>query len=435
MEVSEEHTTQRIVTIPIDVIKRQTSQTVKSASAQLKIRLPTEIDSLELVVACEEGLFLGVYDKPSLVKFKTKENLKDETWLLILKSLLDTNLFERRALPADYSNLVLHGKLYSLENYDIQNGRLIDNDLSEEVPEFELLIKTEGMLSVTFGVIPIQSTDPEICSDNDSDMLSWILIATSQIESLRRSLYKFKNEFEVYKEVAEVKEREVLELTTDYQMILRDLQDRFFQVLNEKKVRIQQLEGESVSNLELLNNDYVKRSKLNLNRVNIEDIIIDEESMQYKDKRKRKSVKPLKNTRSKRKLGVKTPHVESKIKSEYEVLPKNDDNLTDDDKNIPSSNDVNIKKEDTNSSCLQLSDTDYGSEDEDIADFDIEEGRCKKDLVQDLKNEEQDARNEFKTGNDLLNKSNPESFNTNESDRDNELQINSDGDVSTEYSE
>lgn len=438
MEISEDSTTQRIITIPIDVIKRQTSQTIKNASAQLKIRQLSAQNSLELVVACEEGLFSGVYDNHTFSKFKTNSDLKDELWLSMLESLLNVNLFKQEDLLADYSNVVLRGRLYSLESYDVVNGQLLDTDLSQEAPEFELHVKSEGVLSVIFGAIPIQGIDPDSCLNDDYDMLAWILIATSQIDSLRASLFKFKEEFQAYKVIAEVKEREVVELNADYQLILSDLQDRFFQVLNEKKIKIQELEGDSVSNLELLNNDYVKRSKLNLNRVNIEDIVINKESMQYKEKRKRKLVKPLKNTRSQSPRGPKNPTQKKSTESNDENQARNASQSGEFNKGLISevvSNDIVIKTEKIDSPELQLSDTDYEDEREDNSSLEEEEEEDKIDFGTDKKDREVETLLEKKLEGDVSHKPKPRSQNIDESDQEDDPQINSDNDVSTEYSD
>lgn len=335
-----ESTTERIISIPISVVDQLTTKFVKDAIAQLKIRRENSDLPIHLVVACEEGIFSQTYEESDLKQCITKPDLEVSTWLSVLTALLETNIYVQPSLPSEYNRVVLNGKLYSLDEYDPESGQLLKAELGEVAPQFELYVKTEGMLSVVLGMLPIQNQDPEECSADESDMLSWLLILTSQIESLRKTHFQLKLGFESVSKVADMKEQEITEVTTDYQKILEDLQDRFFQVLAAKKKKIRELEGEDSSSLKLLNFEYVERSKLNLNRVRIEDIQIGENSKQYSERRKRRKVEPAKKSRK-----ANTPQ-----------SSKQDKKVKQDDKTGGSGTDEIISEKDENEIKIKLED-------------------------------------------------------------------------------
>lgn len=363
MEQSETCSTtkERIISIPSSVTNRKTNEVVKDAVVQLKIHRLDEKAELQIVVACEEGIFLQAFSQEALKNCKTKPDLDQQIWMLILDTLLQVNLFAQTSLPTKYSTVTLQGKLYSLENYDPETGQLNGDDLCEEPPEFELYVKTEGRLPVTLGMMVIPNKDPENCTNDETDMLLWLLIASHQIELLRQSLLVCNKELQMHKDIANIKEQEIKEVTSDYQMILTDLQDRFFQVLNEKKKKILQLEGNPFTGLDILNSRYKERSKLNLNRVNIEDIVIGEGSKQYGERKKRKKSVLVKKTR----ISVPKEHAQQVKKGEYE---SENDQLGgfDNEKvitNINSNDDKMLDvKEESNISESEEIDTDYDSD-------------------------------------------------------------------------
>lgn len=293
-----ESTTERIISVPISVIDHLTNKFVKDATAQIKVGEGDSDQSLRLVVACEEGIFSQSYSDSELKQNKTKSDLDESTWMSIVASLFQTNIYSSQNPTSEYSKVVLHGKLYSLDEYDPGSGQLLKTELADVPPLFELYIKTEGVLSVVLGVIPVRNEEPNESSTDEADMLSWILILTSQVESLRRTHFLMKDKFVSITEIADLREREIKEITEDYQRILDDLQDRFFQILDAKKKKIRELEGDDSSNLKLLNFEYVERSKLNLNHVRIEDIQIGENSKQYSERRKRRKVELAKKSKT-----------------------------------------------------------------------------------------------------------------------------------------
>lgn len=369
-------TTQRIKTVDITVINKLTKSTIKNASAQLKIEWQEDTQLLKLVVACEEGIFSLQYTKSDLIARKLKADLDNEVWRQTLEFLFDADVFHEIKLPQENSNVVLQGKLYSMDAYD-ESGQLLKDELCEEIPSFELYVQTKGFLSVALGMIPLDYRDPDSCSADEADMLSWLLIATKQIELLRNELFKARLTSETFEKISAIKESEMAELTSDYKLIIRDFQDRFFQILQSKKQRIRELEGDSGVNLQDLNHGYVERSKLNLNRVNIDDIEIGDESKEYGKKRIRKVTKRAYRRKDTMHESEAAPVVRKKKFIKKEIL-KAEDRMgvkTEDSMGVADYPDDNINeepmfiksedKEQLKNGGPSQEDTDYDSEDGD----------------------------------------------------------------------
>lgn len=308
----------RIITVPVTIVDRNSEKVVKEASAQ--VRIYPDKAQLHLLAACEEGLFEARMSSAKVKRAKSNQELSAPDWLAIQNALFSSDVFEDAALPEKYQNAVLAGRLISLEQYDAETGDLIGEDLSDELPEFELQIKTEGVLSVTYGTftLPFKSTEDLSRQERaEGDLLRWMLLMGKQIEQLRERLFSAERSLGVLKDVVGTKEREIEELTSDYQLIIRDLEDRFFQVVNSKRERIWELEGNDKDDLKHLNEKYLKKNETNLNRVTIEDIIIGDEDQRYALQKRKKAQKQ--SGRRKRVKELKIEEEDEEIKEEEDM--------------------------------------------------------------------------------------------------------------------
>lgn len=262
-------------TIPLTIILKLTGATIKQSFMLLRISHTPDSKLVHVIAACEEGVFDTQLSRLKIKRGKRKSDLSEEKWLSITNCLFKDDLLATTTLPKEFENVVFIGKLTSLEQYDEVTGDLIGDELAEEVPEFELVICSKGILLVTYGSfeLPLRATD-ELTSveRNEYDVLQWVRWQTDQIKELKTKFLEADTRAREQEQIATIKENEIQDMTKDYKFIILDLEDRFFQVLESKKRKIRELEGSDSSDLEVLNLEYKRRNAQNLNVVNIEDI-------------------------------------------------------------------------------------------------------------------------------------------------------------------
>lgn len=285
----------RIITIPLAVILRNDNNVVKQTNAHLRI-IANENGTVRLIAACQEGVFELVLSRRKIKQGKEKADLLETDWLEI-----STSLFSSAA--SHIPRAIFWGKLISLEEYDPVTGNLSGTELAEETPEFQLSIRTADALPITFGLFQLQFINVDEVSDTaDYDMLNWVGLQAREATHLSEKLREAEEKIVQFKAVADTKEAEIVEMTADYNAIIEDMEDRFFQAMNSKKRKIAELSGKPNNPLADLNLVYRQKNASNLNRVNMDEILSGDAYKKYvaelsasKGRSKRKSVvKPKK---------------------------------------------------------------------------------------------------------------------------------------------
>lgn len=295
------------VTAPLTVIQKQNGQTIKLVSTLLRLILAGS-DSIRVIAACQEGMFETQLSRLKLKRAKTNLLISSEEWTAITLSLLNTDAYSIPPLPEKFSDTLLVGKLVSLEQYDPETGDLIGDELADEVPEFELSVCSQGVLLVVYGTFKLLYKSMEDSKDaerHDYDLLQWVQLQTAQIKTLREKLAQARERASEQEQIAEIKEEEIRDTNKEYQTIILDLEDRFYQALNSKRRKIRELEGADLSDLDALNLEYKKRNRDNLNHVNIEDIMLGDAHKELGKKRpgRRRQSKKVRNEKDDAKEG------------------------------------------------------------------------------------------------------------------------------------
>lgn len=284
--------TGRIITIPLAVILRHENREIKQTNALFRI-LPNANGSMRLISACPEGVFETVLSPQEQRQGKDKDDLPETEWLEMI------NVLFNQAVSGEH-RAILWGKLISLEQYNSETGRLTSDELAEETPEFELSIRTADTLAITYGLFQFQFVDLDgVDETEDYDMLNWVALQAQETERLNGRLKQLENELAECKSVIHIKEAEIVEMTADYNAIIEDMEDRFFQAMDSKKRKIAELSGKPDCPLAELNLVYREKNALNLNRVKMDEIILGDAYKKYvaafstpKRSKPRASVKP-----------------------------------------------------------------------------------------------------------------------------------------------
>ncbi|GEQ72239.1 hypothetical protein JCM33374_g5926 [Metschnikowia sp. JCM 33374] len=334
----------KVISISLDVFSRSTERKVKTASAQVKVVWENEGQVLYLLAACEEGMFEGRFTSSKIKKAKVKQDLRNDDWEDIMSYLFNSNLMEEKCAPAGFDNVTLKGRLTSSEEYDAATGELIGDDLSSLPPDFELSVRTDDLLAVEYGSMMLRYKDVEESPDSDRasmNLLNWISEITQQMQVLQGEFFERKRRLEEAEAIIIEKNRAIEEMESDYKTILHDIEDRFFQVLQSKKRKIAQLEGDSPERFDMLNENYKDRQKSNLRILKLEDIVIGEgnkNSTGSGQKRKRgpRQVRAKSETRAEDfGMALKQEPVSAEVKREsIDIKDENDGGLFMDEANM-----------------------------------------------------------------------------------------------------
>lgn len=392
----------RIFTVPLDIYNKRNGDFIKCAEAQVKVNTDSEADTTAVVVACQEGIFGAVLTTTKIRRCKTNTDLSDARWHELFSQCLGFS-------DAVSSDVEARVRLDSYERYD-SHGDLIGDELAAEEPQMELAIRTVGTLLVVYGKIALQLKSAEDASKQelaDMDLLQWISIQCKQLSEEQKKNRNMQEANERIRLEVECKEREIKETINDYTAILKDLENRYYQVLNSKRRKIFELEGIDQRELDPLNETFKKKNEHNLDSVTVDDILRGEGFKAFESKRRHQDAEAKRqrdvdrDTPKRKKAKVKNEVVEDPhIKKEADIVKEEpvesvelaDESVRSD--SIDGSTDYSTDGADEHPDNLeldQLKDEDADEEEvkkEDIKD-DIRE-KLREDIKEDNKEDDED---------------------------------------------
>lgn len=285
----------RIITVPLDVYQRENDQFIKSSQLHIKIQ-NHEVDgkkSYSLLFACQEGMYSSDLSPTKVKRCKSKKDIDEELWTEMFERLFDDNVMAGDIEVEPHESVEIAAKLESLESYDSNTGELTDGDLADDPPTLTIMIRSKGKLSVEYGSFQAQVREVD-SQDNETkrelDILNWVLLQSNQITQLVKKIEASENELRKLREDNQAKDEEIKQTTDDYNTILRDLEDRFYQVLNAKRQKILELLGDGEDDIKHLNETFEVKNRTNLNRVRVEEIIKGEGFKAFEEKQQEKDL-------------------------------------------------------------------------------------------------------------------------------------------------
>lgn len=293
----------RIVTVPLDVYQRKNGQFIKSSKLHIKIK-KHKIDgkkSYSLLFACQEGMYGSDLSPTKVKRCKSKKDIDDKLWVQIFECLFNDDVMAGDIEAEAHETVEIAAKLESLESYDSKTGELTDGDLADDPPTLTILIRSKGRLSIEYGSFQAQVREVDsqnIETKRELDILNWILLQSNQIIQLVKRIETSENELRKLQEDTETKDQEIKQTTDDYNTILRDLEDRFYQVLNAKRQKILELLGDNEDDIKHLNETFEVKNRTNLNRVRVEEIIKGEGFKAFEEKQQERERAPTSKKRS-----------------------------------------------------------------------------------------------------------------------------------------
>lgn len=206
--------------------------------SRMFVRATPGDDGVRIHALFDEGTF---YCELTLAQIEELRNGKDES------TSHEWTQFVTQALTGA-GPLKLSGVLETTNRYDVHSHKLLD----EEVDDLQLTVSIQSGARVpvrlgTFAMAPLHDDSEQ------QDVFTWLEDAVSMNETIKHKLEQCEQQRDQLKQEVAAREEEVRVADMDHRRILDDLQDKFYQVLTSKKMRIWQLEGRNPDELARLN--------------------------------------------------------------------------------------------------------------------------------------------------------------------------------------
>ncbi|KAI5963106.1 uncharacterized protein KGF55_002898 [Candida pseudojiufengensis] len=352
-----------ILKIPLSIVDKDTSEEIKSSSIWLYVsKADTNIDEINdltnntktsdlnftyisIIAVWPEGSYDTVINSDNIYDiFGSNANdlfTKDETFNVF------TNLF-----PLDFENLIeskekdgIHQNLKINARFEVDRYKY-DFDSSETLNNkpLQIIIKQDTQWSPKIGQFELNPLDFEDKEEYklESSLFNWIDLYNKQNESLITSLLNDKKKLEQIEEENLILNDRYKKQEKDYNLIIEDLENKFYQVLDAKKNKIFQLVQSNLPKSELigLNQKFLQENgKLKgLNFDNIPNM----------DLSNRKRSKNGNGTTKKRKLGTRgrgKKKIKEEEEEEEEEQTSEDESDEESEDHFPEFNPVKVKDE------------------------------------------------------------------------------------------
>lgn len=304
----------KIFSVPLNIDQAATKKTLFKTRISLHVsKAPDEatksgnskLGGIRSVVAiCSEGTFYTILTDDTILsmrKNRQRHKFADDKWLELVKEMFS---FDDELLRTEngMDNFQVIATLITSNEYDLDLKKLADN---EEISESNLTvsIQTNDKIPVTIGSFTLDAIDEFQDSMNanpshelreqEFDVFSWLDVLGDQNERLKQIVKKLTSNNNSLATERDFKTKEIQQIISEHDVIINDLQDKFYQVLNSKKAKIWELEGKDTNDLDYLNEKYVEEQKLNLNHISIDkDKIPDKLDSVYLSRNKKRKVSP-----------------------------------------------------------------------------------------------------------------------------------------------
>ncbi|KAL6454266.1 hypothetical protein SBY92_003727 [Candida maltosa Xu316] len=335
-----------ILRIPLVVEDEATSQLIKTSSLWLHVSradyepsTDPQFTNISLTAIWTEGYFHTTITSRNSNRIFRRNipnlNLENNGHFELLKNIFPSDLddlIENKESVGYHRNLKLMAKLIGNKaNYDENNEFLEDVDANRN--SVTISIKTDAKLAITVGTIEMPSIEFEDYSYliDEENLFNWMELYNYQNEQLVQMLGDSKREVEKLTNQTESLESYLQSTKKDYEMIVKDLEDKFYQALNAKKDKIYELlyGGTSTKKLVGLNDEFLhKEGQLN---VIDKDSISDDEEILNNTKKRTKEAKVVKKKRKTSQQDASSDDEFTKVKEEPQSPELKDDSFINDD--------------------------------------------------------------------------------------------------------
>ncbi|EGW30442.1 uncharacterized protein SPAPADRAFT_157476, partial [Spathaspora passalidarum NRRL Y-27907] len=243
-----------IVRIPLSVVDKETSGTIKSCPLWLHVSPATykasndpKFVNVSITAVYQEGYFHTTITKDVIGNiFRKSSGIESEDYYSVITSLfpLDLETLIEVNSEESYKELSLSAKLVaSSSDYDENQDILELGDSDPNKQGITITIKREGKLTVTVGSIDLPGIefDKYDYLQEEGDLFNWLSLYNHQNKLLLDNLRDSKVEVETLKQENYLLEKNSSIAKKDFDYIIKDVESRFYQVLDSKKDKIWEL--------------------------------------------------------------------------------------------------------------------------------------------------------------------------------------------------
>lgn len=262
-----------IISIPLMIIDDTSRAVIKESRLYLHCsEIPDEEGNDEspntaVTAICQEGSFhIDITYNTWQQCRKPQNKYSTSEWNMMLSSLfpleMGVDLNERD------NDILMNAKLVSLKsNYSETNNELLDDATGDMNDFLTIDIKRTGVFPVTVGSLILKIIDDlddlkrlnGLSVNDEQDLFKWMDLLMRENKNLQEQLSESKLSLKSLIRQNRLISDNYEESEKHHRIIVDDLQDKFYQLLNAKKDKIWQLQNERPRHLTDLNKGLEKR--------------------------------------------------------------------------------------------------------------------------------------------------------------------------------
>lgn len=253
-----------IVRVPLTLEDYKTSYVIKESSAYLHTDFGLENGRIWITAMCQEGCFHTTIGADNLPSASNNDETKE--WTRVLRDYFTAReeLATQLDLTARYETLEAY--------YDDDKELREDGEFPVISESLWLQLKTREALARTRAKFELKMVD-SVGNDmlrREQNLFNWIGTVLLDNLDLRQQLSASRDKAKVFSEISNRQQEELERAHQEHRQLVEDIQAKFYAVLNAKKARIWQLEGDHPAKLEHLNEIFEAKRARDLNNRSID---------------------------------------------------------------------------------------------------------------------------------------------------------------------
>ncbi|CAK7897212.1 hypothetical protein CAAN1_27S00804 [[Candida] anglica] len=338
-----------ITNAPLDINDRISRKLIKSATVYIYTSFRNDSKNLLITGLIQEGTFQVELNENQRAEVRRKvgadqekgagivvsagpgavaNSYTDSEWEMILR-----DLFRGKLVDVEIGSIYLSARYLSSEEFYSQ-GELIEEVEGDDMYRTSLYIdiKTGGKLPITLGTIELTKVkEEEMYEKPEMSLLNWLDLLIEDNKSMNNERVEKKKELEKVVKERDYYKKEVIKSSEEHLEIMKDIERKFYHVLNSKKDRIWEVEKmieekKETNSIEGINEKFVEENHFNLNRKNIDLKDIPQEFRgEIKKKEKGKSIGKRRRTDGNSDNGKEKKKRRGKVTEKEENSDKSED--------------------------------------------------------------------------------------------------------------
>ena len=251
----------------------------------LYLHVYEKIQKIGVTALLPEGTYQAEFTELDILQGRKRpEKDVDDQWVTLMKLLLSgennsmkltivdgQKPIDQDAKSAINAGLMREGRYLTQKKFYNANGDIKEEENVIPASELSLDVKTTGKLPITIGSYQLQLMREEEMDANpeETNLLNWMDLMIKQGRKTKQDINRLQSELTQKTAALEYYKVELAQTTKEHQAIMEDVEQKFYHVLNAKKDKIRELQGEDYSEVDVildLNEGYRVKNKFSLDQ-------------------------------------------------------------------------------------------------------------------------------------------------------------------------